>query len=336
MSTQGIALVTHPTRLQGLRQRWGTLGQAKFLLANAHAREAAQRGGDARVVRQRAAAKSQTENPQQTDFEEYQREDAIYQRVVEQLETELQLGLPIKRVDRSFIANFDFGMCAVVVVVGQDGLVANTAKYVGALPIVAVNPDRERIDGVLLPFQVAQARQAVRRVLDQKYKQRPITLAEVNLNDGQRMLAFNDFFIGASSHVSARYLLESQGRSEPQSSSGVIVSTGAGSSGWLSSVFNMTGGVAKFVGSTTKPRPQLKWEERRLIWAVREPFVSRRSQASLVAGWVDEGQELVIESLMPDGGVIFSDGIEQDFLPFASGAIARVTVSQQRAHLVTG
>ena len=80
----------------------------------------------------------------------------------------------------------------------------------------------------------------------------------------------------------------------------------------------------------------IAWEARRLAWAVREPFVSRQSQANLVAGWIDEPQELIVESLMPEGGVIFSDGVEADFLPFTSGSIARVRVSQQRAKLVVG
>ena len=68
---------------------------------------------------------------------------------------------------------------------------------------------------------------------------------------------------------------------------------------------------------------------------VREPFVSRQSRASLVAGWLEEADELIIESLMPETGVIFSDGVEQDFLPFNSGAIVRIQVSPQRANLVT-
>ena len=90
------------------------------------------------------------EAQQQADFDEYQEEDATYQQVIDRLEHELQFGLPVKRVERAFVPNFDFGGCEVVVVVGQDGLVANTAKYVGGLPIVAVNPDPQRIDGVLL------------------------------------------------------------------------------------------------------------------------------------------------------------------------------------------
>ncbi len=223
-----------------------------------------------------------------------------------------------------------------VVVIGQDGLVANTAKYVGDLPIVAVNPDPSRNDGVLLPFQIENARSAVRRVLDRKFTQREITLAEVNLNDGQRMLAFNDFFIGCSSHISARYTIEVGRSIESQSSSGVLVSTGAGSTGWLSSLFNMTDGFCRFAGLPEPEPVTMNWEERRLMWAVREPFRSKHSSVGLVAGFLNEGNELVIGSQMPSSGVIFSDGVESDFLEFGSGTIARFTVSKQRARLVVG
>lgn len=333
-SPPGIAIVTRPTRLEGLKRRWGTAGQAAFALKQARlldreVREPAQQktlGGHRTQVEPRQA--------DALDFDEYQTEDHTYQAVVDQLERDLDFGLPIKMVDRSFLPNFNFDNCEVVVVVGQDGLVANAAKYVGSLPIVAVNPDPQRIDGVLLPFSVKQATTAVKRVLDKKFQARQVTLAQAKLNDGQRMLAFNDLFIGAASHISARYTLESRGQSEPQSSSGVIVSTGVGSTGWLSSIFNMTSGVAQFIGGKVESRPQLSWEDRRLAWAVREPFVSRQSQASLVAGWLEESDELIIESQMPETGVIFSDGVEQDFLPFNSGAIVRIQVSPQRANLV--
>ena len=73
-----------------------------------------------------------------------------------------------RRVDRDFLPNFDFGRCLAVVVIGQDGLVANAAKYVGDLPIIGVNPDPTRNDGVLLPFEVRDARKVVRRAIDDK------------------------------------------------------------------------------------------------------------------------------------------------------------------------
>jgi hypothetical protein len=218
--------------------------------------------------------------------------------------------------------------------VGQDGLVANTAKYAGDVPIVAVNPDPRRIDGVLLPFQADQVRRALQQLIAGSAKIRQVTLAEVTLNDGQRMLAFNDLFVGCNSHASARYTLMIGNKSEPQSSSGMIISTGAGSTGWLSSMFNMLHGFNQWRGGSFAEPLRLDWSDHRLAWVVREPFLSKQSRASLVAGLLEDGDELVIESLMPAKGVVFSDGIESDFLEFNSGSIARVRRAAQSARLV--
>jgi len=332
-----IALVTRETRLQGLKARWATARQAAFRMEQAVEHEKALR-------RKRSAAKGGADDEEVAtaaasalaDADEFEDEDQVYQRTLSELTREIDLGFPVKRVDRTLLSNFDFFRCMLVVVLGPDGLVANTAKYVGELPIVGINPDPTRNDGVLLPFSVRQARSIVRRVIDRKHTTRAVTLAEATLNDGQRMLAFNDFFIGAASHVSARYTLEAGGRTEQQSSSGILVSTGAGSTGWLSSVFNMAAGISARYGGELPHRPQLAWEDRRLIWAVREPFLSRHSGIDLVSGVLDAKDELVIGSQMPGNGVIFSDGIETDFLEFGPGSIARVRVAEQQAKLVVG
>ena len=270
----------------------------------------------------------------EADFAEYKQEDVVYQKAVESVERRLDFGLPVKRIDRSFVSTYDFHRAALVVVVGQDGLVANTAKYVGGLPIVAVNPDPKRIDGILLPFQVPQVAKVVDRVLKGRHQARTVTLAQVALNDGQQMLAFNDFYFGAASHVSARYTLRVAGKQEPQSSSGILVSTGAGSTGWMSSVINMTVGVSHFLGQPIDQRIELNWGDRRLMWAVREPFVSKQIAGRSGRGHLPTERQLVVESLMPSGDVIFSDGIEADFLQFNSGTIARIRVADQHANLV--
>jgi hypothetical protein len=246
----------------------------------------------------------------------------------------LDLGLPLQYLDRSLVPTYRFGPTDVVVVLGQDGLVANVAKYARAQPLLGVNPDPERYDGILLPWQAPEVRPAVAAVLEGLGAYRRITLAEAALNDGQRLLAFNDLFIGARTHVSARYRLHAGSVVEPQSSSGVLVSTGAGSTGWISSVFNMAAGVTAFVGGRGTKGVRLDWEDPRLLYAVREPFISRHSTARIVAGYVPQGGELVLESLMPTGGVIFSDGIESDFLHFNAGTSARVRAAREHALLV--
>ena len=301
-----LVIVTRRTRLEELVARFNTPGQARFYIEHA--------GGD---------------------FDDYQREHDTYRQALDRVRRDLDFGLPRQFLDRSLLPTYTFGPADLVVTLGQDGVVANTAKYAGSQPIVGINPDPARFDGILLPFTPAEAREAVNRTLGGNAATRGVTLAEAVLGDGQRLLAFNDLFIGARSHVSARYLLRAGGREEVQSSSGVLVSTGAGSTGWMSSVFNMAAGVARFTGGTDGTALRLAWEDRRLLFAVREPFRSRHSAADLVAGLVEPGEEIVLESRMPSGGVIFSDGIEPDFLDFNSGAVARVRAASRRAVLVT-
>lgn len=300
-----LVIVTRKTRLQELVERFNTRSQAKFYIEHA--------GGD---------------------FSDYEREDDAYRFSLDVLRRSLDFEMPQQLVDRVLVPTFQFQKEDLVVTLGQDGLVANTAKYVGAQPIVAVNPEPERFDGILLPFVPDEARSAVKKVIEARAKIHEITLAEIKLHDGQRLLAFNDLFIGARSHVSALYRITCGRKSEIQSSSGVLVSTGAGSTGWLSSVFNMASGVACFCGGSAIKPFRMPWEDRRLIYVVREPFASRHSQASIVAGMLEAGQEITLESLMPSGGAVFSDGMEADFLQFNSGAIAIVRAAEQRAHLV--
>jgi hypothetical protein len=41
-----------------------------------------------------------------------------------------------------------------------------------------------------------------------------------------------------------------------------------------------------------------------------------------------------IESVMPENGVIFSDGIEGDYLHFNSGTVATIGVAERKANLI--
>jgi hypothetical protein len=333
--SEKLVLVTRRTRLEELTERFNTRGQAKFYIEHSRGLERSRtversRGGEG------PRAIEQPRGGEGADFAEYEREHDAYRRALDVLMRDLDLGMPRQVLDRTLVPTYTFGPHDLVVTLGQDGLVANVAKYALDLPIIGVNPDPERFDGVLLPFLPAEAKATAERVLHGTATTRAVTLAEMRLDDGQRLLAFNDVFIGAKSHTSARYRISAGGAAEAQSSSGVLVSTGAGSTGWMSSVFNMAAGVTAFTGGQRSAAAMraLTWEDPRLIFAVREPFISRHSAASIVAGFVENGDEITFESLMPSGGVIFSDGIESDFLQFNAGAIGRVRTARQHAMLV--
>ena len=95
----------------------------------------------------------------------------------------------------------------------------------------------------------------------------------------------------------------------------------------------MAYGVAGMFEKNLKPkRPKLKSDE--LLFAVREPFKSVRTQIDVSAGLIKNNIGLTIESLMPVNGVIFSDGIESDFLKFNSGSIATIGIANEMASLV--
>lgn len=321
-----IVIVTAPTRLQGLVARWGTKGQAKFRLTQA-AKHRSQTIESQTLAEQTVA--------EEANFKLYEAESDNYEQIIKRLRNELDFGPPVTVVERQFLANYDFRNAVVVVVVGHDGLVANTAKYVGNLPIIGVNPDPARNDGVLLPVTVDDCRRVVADTLKNQTRITAVSMASAKLNDGQRILAFNDLFIGRRNHVSARYNINFARQAETQSSSGIIVATGAGSTGWLSSIFNMVSGVNQALERPSLGQQPLSRSDRKLAWVVREPFASRHSQAKMVIGFIDETHELTVESLMPEGGVIFSDGIESDYLEFNSGTTAEIQVAGHQAQLVT-
>jgi hypothetical protein len=272
------------------------------------------------------------------DFAAYEQEHDAYQAALRLLRRQLDGLLPrTQQIERGFLPTFLFTPQDLVVTVGRDGLVVNTAKYLDGQPVVAVNPDPARVDGILLPFTADTARRGVQGVLDERASCYQVTMAEVRLNDGQRLLAFNDFYLGQRTHLSSRYSLTWHGRTEEQSSSGVLVTTGAGSTGWFSSAQNMAAAVSGLLldgKAPALPRMKLAWDDPRLVFVVREPFRSRASDVRLAAGVLGPGEELRFESHMPDGGVIFSDGVEADALAFNSGAVAAVRASERRTRLV--
>lgn len=303
-----IVVVTRETRIDGLRKRFTSVDQLSFFIRK--------RGG--RV-------------------EDYLDEDKTYKESVARIEKSLQPWGRVHLLDRVYLPNYVFGPEDTVVAIGQDGLVANTLKYLtGGQPLLGVNPDPARWDGVLLPFGVGEVAEVIGGVLGGRYRSRSVTMALARLNDGQEILAVNDFFIGQRTHTSARYTIEWAGRSEQHSSSGVIVSTGLGSTGWLKSLVHGAATLAAATGqSGVESRPlALAWDAESLYFTVREPFPSLHTQAGLVFGEITRSAPLQLRSLMPENGVLFSDGIESDFLEFNSGTQAEVTLAPTKGVLV--
>lgn len=304
-----IVMVVRRTRLDELIARFNTEDQARFYVEHLGA-----------------------------DFSDYQIEDRIYKRVIRDAQNLLSRHGRVQVIDRSFVPNFIFGPNDTVVAIGQDGLVANVLKYLNDQLLIGVNPDIHRWEGVLLPFTVAELDLLMPEVFAQKRPVAEVTMAQAKLNTGQNLLAVNDLFIGPRSHTSARYLIQIGKKAEYHSSSGIIVSTGLGSTGWLQSIFAGATGIASALSGLdlkTRERKIIAWDADYLYFSVREPWPSKTSGAEITFGKVTQGQPLILTSQMPENGVIFSDGIESDYLQFNSGIEATITVADRKGHLVT-
>jgi NAD kinase len=301
-----VVLVTRQTRLEELIAKFLTADQARFYVEHLGA-----------------------------DFSDYEREHAAYQAARGAAVQTLERWGRYQLVDRGFLPNFLFGPSDIVAALGPDGLVANTMKYLDGQPLLGLNPDRQRHDGVLLPFTPDDLAAVLPDVAADKRAARAVTMARARLADGQVLHAVNDLFIGARTHVSARYEIATREGHERQSSSGLIVATGLGSTAWFKSIVTGALAIASSFGSRGDgDYAALPWDARSLRFAVREPFPSKTSQTALVCGDLAGAETLRLRSLMPENGVIFSDGIEADHLDFNAGAEAIISVAERQGRLI--
>ncbi|MGY8666635.1 sugar kinase [Bradyrhizobium sp. UFLA05-109] len=302
-----IVLVTRKTRLEDLVARYLTAAQARFYVEHLGA-----------------------------DFSDYEREHEVYRAQQHLSMQALEQWGRYQVIERSFLPNFIFAPSDIVVALGQDGVVANTMKYLDGHPLIGLNPDPVRYDGILLPFAPSDLAKLLPDVATEKRDSQAVTMAEARLSDGQVLHAVNDLFIGARTHTSAIYEIATGETTERQSSSGLIVATGLGSTAWFKSI--VTGSVA-IAGQFSHPvapaaYTALPWDAPELRFAVREPFPSRHSATNLVCGSLTASEQLRIRSLMPENGVIFSDGIEADRLEFNAGAEVAIGIATRRGRLI--
>ncbi|PZQ94527.1 MAG: hypothetical protein DI533_22045 [Cereibacter sphaeroides] len=227
-------------------------------------------------------------------------------------------------VRRADLDRFLFAPDDVVVPVGQDGLVANVAKYLAEQPVIGVNPAPDLYDGVLVRIAVDRLAKLLPACVAGAADMERRTMVQAVLDGSEMLTALNEIFVGHRSHQSARYQIALGERTEEHSSSGLIVASGTGATGW-----------ARSIAEATHLDVAIGREERAVGYWVREPFPSIATATKMRAGKLTD-TPLAITSRMNEGGVIFADGIEQDFIAFEWGRQVQITPSPRSLHLVIG
>lgn len=305
-SMNKVIVVTRKTRLTELIQKYNTFEQAKFYIEHLGA-----------------------------DFSDYIQEDQTYREAVKKVIAQAEKYARVQEVDRTFFPNLLLGREDIIITVGQDGLVANVMKYLNNHPLIGVNPDIRRWDGVLLPFEPGDLARILPAVLGKNYRQKAVTMAKASFRDGQEMLAVNDLFIGPRTHTSAQYELQWNKKTESQSSSGIIVSTGLGATGWHKSIITQARQIAGALkGGSAISCETPDWAADRLTFVVREPYPSRSTQAEIVYGKLGKVDTFRIVSKMAVSGVVFSDGMESDAIEFNAGSEIEIGIADKKGNLV--
>jgi NAD kinase len=298
MAHPRLVLVHRRTELQELLDRHATRGQAEFFLRT--------RGRSMQDVQER------------------------HDRLTAALAF-LRAAVPAEwrhaEVERTDLSRFLLTPEDVIAVLGQDGLVANTAKYLNGQPVIGIDPEPGMNPGILVRHTTHAAvellRDAVLSGTVERLRCQDLTTVTARLDDGQELSGLNEIFIGHASHQSARYQLTTPaGKQEHQSSSGLIVSTGTGATGWCASIALERGG-----------RPMPAPTDSRLTWFVREAWPSPITGASLTEGVLDPGETLRI-TVASDQLVVFGDGMEDDRLTASWGQEITVQLGERPLRLV--
>jgi len=292
-----VVVVTRPTELEALLVRHGTRGQAEFFLR--------QRGQSLEPLDER-------------------------QRSFEAARALVLRAIPIRwrraLVGRDQLDRFLFEPDDLVVAIGQDGLVPNVAKYLSTQLVIGVNPDPARYEGVLVPHSAEAAADLLQTAAAGRAQIEERATLIARLDDGQSLRALNELYLGHRTHQSSRYRISWRGQAEDHSSSGMIVATGTGASGWARSVRRNR------VSPVELPEPT----ERRLAFFVREAWPSVATGTGITDGEILEGETLAITSHFNEQGVIFGDGIEADRLDFGWGRQVEIGLADERLRLVRG
>ena len=290
-----IVLVTRPTPYRRLLYRHGTRDQARFFLES-----------------------------RRQSLDELEAQNERFEQARQTVSAAIPRDWRRASVERADLDRFLFEPDDVVVALGQDGLVANLAKYLDGQPVIGLDPDPGINAGILVPHSPDDAESLLASVAGGVAEVEIRTMVEAGLDDGQRILALNELFIGHRSHQSARYRIHWHDLEERQSSSGIVVATGTGSTGWAASIHRERACTLGLPGPT----------QRRLSFFVREAWPSVATGTDIAEGLIDEREVLEVVSEMEGDGVIFGDGIEADPIDFGWGCRAEVRVSERRLRLV--
>lgn len=200
-----------------------------------------------------------------------------------------------------------------IIVLGGDNSFTYVSHFTHSTPILGINSDPERSSGCLTRFAVKEDQDVydLAEALDfGSFNIESWTRLEATL-DGEKLTpATSEYFLGERLRKDmSRHILVYRGQEIEQKCSGLIVSTGSGSTGWYR--------------SAVKDNIPCMWlpSTKTCAFVTTEPYNPDNTKTLPHSGWIEEGEEIKVYSLNDDGHISI-DAWEEP--PFNRGSEARI------------
>ncbi|RIL12220.1 MAG: hypothetical protein DCC75_00845 [Proteobacteria bacterium] len=211
-----------------------------------------------------------------------------------------------------------------VIALGGDNHLQWVARWMVDGYMIGVNSDPARSEGALTRFQAADLPQLLERLAAGEFLIADWTRLEGEIDGKPIDLALGEYFIGETERAfMSRHVIKVAGLSEEQKCSGLLVTTGAGSTGWYNS-------ASRYLHAGGDPFSRT---ERLARFLVTEPYQGKLASSELLEGSFDAGEELVIHSLNDSRGIVTADSNSR--YTFGRGSVARIRISEDALKVVS-
>ena len=208
-----------------------------------------------------------------------------------------------------------------IIAVGGDGTFLRASHFIfDKTPICGVNSDPKYKEGFFMSATKKDFGKKIKKILKNNYKIKKLHRLEAYIGNKKiSELALNEFYIASKKqHHTARYILTLRRKKERQKSSGVLVSTAAGSNAWI-----------KSAGGKIFPLNSDKFE-----YLVREPYCGKVSaKCNLINSILNKNEK--IEVIFEVGnGVLIVDSLSKEY-SFKAGQKIMVKMSKNPLYIVS-
>jgi len=221
--------------------------------------------------------------------------------------------------DRDKLKRSQFAGRNLIIAVGGDGTFLRAAQFVENEVMFGVNADTKNKEGFFAEGNKKNFEEKLRKIIKGRFEIIQFPRLEARI-DGKKIgtLALNEFYIGPKKgYHGAKYTIQVDGKKERHKSSGILVTTPAGSYAWAKSAY----------------RKIMPLDSKNFQFVVREPYEGKVFRKYKIKhGILRKNDRIKIISEMLDG-VIVADSAGKEY-GFRNCSIAAITISKKSLNLL--